>query len=199
MVQKTNVVKHRPSEYRKKKHTGLIVVIVLVVVALIAAGVLLFLNRNKIFQNEADRDKEETSKQEKKEEKSEEKSDEKEEKPSSETREAEKASINQNDGEDPNTLENITGVINFAGISEGDFMVTASLDQALGDAGNCKFTIVHSSGATIVSSAATSAGPTTSFCTYSAPASGMNSGHYSINVEISANGKKGTITGEANI
>ena len=51
MVQKTNVVKHKPNEYHKKKHTGLIIVIILIVAALATAGVLLFLNREKIFSN----------------------------------------------------------------------------------------------------------------------------------------------------
>lgn len=198
MVQKTNVVKHKPNEYHKKKHTGLIIVIILIVAALATAGVLLFLNREKIFPNDTNKGQTDTSKQEKKEEKSDSKEKE-DKKQNSETREAEKASINQNDGEDPNTLDKITGVINFAGISENNFMVTATLDQALGNSGSCKFTISNGSGAVIVSDASISAGPTTSFCSYSTPASGISAGYYSISIDVSANGKKGTIIGEVNI
>lgn len=201
MVQKTNVVNRKPSVPRKKKHTGLIITVIIIVIAIIMTGVLLFINRNKIFQNNSSREQEKsisdndksTKESEAKTAKSEDK------KQNTETREEEKPPVAPYEGEDPNKLEQITGVINFAGISESNFTVTAALDQELGDSGLCKFSILRNSETVIISNTATAAGPTTSFCTYSTPASGISSGKYTINIEVTANGKKGTIAGEVSI
>ncbi len=201
MVQKTNVVNRKPSVPQKKKHTGLIITAIIIIAAIATIGGLVFINRDRIFQNSGNKEQEKSiNEKDKTTEKDEDKnSAPKEEKQNTEMREEEKASVAPYEGEDPNELENITGVVNFAGISEGYFTITATLDQELGGSGNCKFTISGNADAVITSSVATAAGPTTSFCTYSTPASGISSGRYTISIEVTASGKKGIITGEVSI
>ena len=114
-------------------------------------------------------------------------------------REKEKPSVAQYEGEDPNKKDTITGVVSHAGIADGSFMVQVMLDQALGNTGTCNFVLTHSSGATLTSTSATEAGPSSSFCIYSVPASSVNSGYWSIKVTVSTSDKEGVITGEASI
>jgi len=198
MVQKTKVAQHKPKGYHKNTHTGVIVAVIFILVALTTAGILVFINRDKIFNNTSTNEtQEEPDKKQQKNDNSQDKTEANKQIP--ETREEEKPSVAPYDGKDPNTLSEITGVISFAGISEGDFIVTAALDQALGASGSCKFTITHGADPAIISSVSTSAGPTTSFCTYSIPATSISSGHYNINIEISTDSKKGIINGEVDI
>lgn len=196
MVQKTNVVKHKPNEYHKKKHTGLIIVIILVVAALATAGVLLYLNREKIFLNDTNKGQTDTSKQEKKEEKSDSKEKE-DKKQNSETREAEKASINQNDGEDPNTLDKITGAISNASVSNGVLNISVMLDQSLGNSGTCDITLVNAAGVILTGTVLTEAGPSATYCFYSTENAGA--GHWKVSVNVTAGSKKGTIIEERDI
>lgn len=199
MVQKTTIVEQKPNDHRKKSHAGLFVATVLAIMVLAAAGFFIFLNREKIFSHNSDSTSDASSSEQQKSQENE--SDKKDDKPSEavDTREEGKDSVAQYEGSDPNTLDSITGIISFAGVSEGNFIVTATLDQFLSDISSCKFTITNNSGVTINFDGSASTGPSTSFCSYSSSASNIASGHYDIKVEISAGSKSGVITGEANI
>lgn len=189
------ITRHKPKG-RHRKHVVAIVIVCILVVAVAVAGVLVFVNRDKIFSTKTESAVEQVEEKKEEEKKTEEKQ---EEKVQENTREEEKPSVAQYEGEDPNKLENITGVVSFAGYSEGNFIVNVMLDQELGNSGTCNFTLMHSSGAKITNTSATQAGPSTSFCSYSTPAGNVQAGAWSISVEVTGTNKKGAISGEANI
>lgn len=105
----------------------------------------------------------------------------------------------QYEGEDPNTLESLTGAISFAGVSDGNFMVNVVIDQAIGTSGRCNYTLTHSSGVVLVGDVSTEAGPSSSVCVYSIPTTNVQSGNWKITVKVTADNKEGTISGEANV
>lgn len=195
MNRNTNIAKRKPKNRQHKGRAVTIIVLVLVFL-LVAGGVVVFLNREKIFGNTQENRVENTTAEEQKQEK--EKTEEKETKKESE-REAEKPSVAQYEGENANNYENLTGVVSYAGISEGNFIVRVAIDQALGNSGTCNFTLTHSSGAALKSSLATEAGPSSSFCAYNVPVGSVQSGKWSISVEVTGANKKGVISGEATI
>ncbi len=210
MAQKTNIIKKRPQTRKKSKKYSVIVVLLCVLIVLaIGGGIIVYINKDKIFNKGQESSESSTSdsrletRKTGDEKKEDQKNDEKKEGTSStrdgSNREEGKESIAQYSGEDPNKLQEITGSINFAGISEGEFIVSATLDQELGNSGTCKFTIMQGSSIIITQEVITSAGPSTSFCEYSAPATSINAGHYDINIEVRTDSKKGVIGGEVNI
>ena len=99
-------------------------------------------------------------------------------------------------GEDPNTYNELTGTITFAGISENKFVVSAAIDQYI--TGNCRFEINGPDGSTISADIDIMAGPSSSFCSYSGPKPEAH-GKYNINIVLTNNNKTGTITGEVEI
>ncbi|MBP3899834.1 hypothetical protein J6D24_03485 [Candidatus Saccharibacteria bacterium] len=122
----------------------------------------------------------------------------KEENSTEPTPEAEKKNT-QYEGEDPNKLDSLTGAISFAGASDGNFMVNVVIDQAIGSSGRCNYTFTHSSGVTLVGNVSTEAGPSSSVCVYSTPATNVQSGNWKITVKVTVDNKEGIISGEANV
>ena len=64
----------------------------------------------------------------------------------------EKQKVVQYEGEDPNELEELTGVVTYAGVSGENLMVRVSIDQYL-TSGSCELTLTRG-GATIYNSIA---------------------------------------------
>lgn len=113
--------------------------------------------------------------------------------------EVEKKRVAQYEGEDPNSAEELSGVITYAGVANGTLMIRVSIDQYLNE-GSCKLslkrgeTVVYSGTAKVVGdvSTATCEG-------FDVPVSGLGGGGLEIIIDISANGKKGAIRGEVSI
>ena len=110
-----------------------------------------------------------------------------------------KEEIVQYEGGDPNELDNITGVVTYAGVSGNDLMVRVNIDQYL-NSGECMLllstagNIVYSNVARVIDSAATAT------CEgFNVPMYLLESGHYNITVEVTSGDKKGTISGEVNL
>ncbi len=193
------ITRRRPKGSRHK-YTVVAIIICILVGALIAAGVVVFLNRDRIFVNSGssettNNDQKDTANS------SAHKSESNGESTKNETapRETEKASVSQYEGGDPNELEAITGNINYAGISGENFIIRATLDQALGNSGTCSFTLTSTTGIVVTDTSSTNAGPTTSFCSYSIPAASITSGYWTISVKVTGGNKEGIITGEVSI
>lgn len=199
MTQTTKNINNRPFG-RRKKSSVKVVIVLFVILGIIIAGVFTFLNKDKIMSifkggkndsstsqtNNSDTNSNDDKKSDDK------ASDNHNNEP---TRELEKTNISQYDGEDPNKLGTITGVIN-AGIDEsGAFSVRVIIDQAL-NSGTCTIVLTHNSGATNTISAPVEPGPSSSFCVATA---GAKSGSWKITTTVSADNKTGTITGEANL
>lgn len=173
---------------RSKKWISWIIILVL----LILAGVVCFL----VFENYF-KDKEVLGEDEKpetpldiEEEITEEK---KEEEP------AKKEEVVKYEGDNPNNLSEITGVITYAGVSGDSLMIRLNIDQFL-DGGECMLllstagNVVYSNTVNVVDSA------TTSSCDgFNIPMSLLESGYYNITVEVESGAKKGKINGEVNL
>ena len=103
--------------------------------------------------------------------------------------------IIQNEGTDPNTLENITGAITTSRVSGEKFILRLSIDQFL-TTGTCslKMTsgdLVYSTSAPIIADASTST------CEgFDIPISALSSGRWVYVVDFTSETKTGSITGE---
>lgn len=103
------------------------------------------------------------------------------------------------EGENPNNLSEITGVITYAGVSGDNLMIRLNIDQFL-DGGECMLllstagNVVYSNTVNVVDSA------TTSSCDgFNVPMSLLESGHYNIAVKVESGAKKGEINGEVDL
>lgn len=108
-----------------------------------------------------------------------------------------KEEIIQYEGDDPNTQDDLTGVITYAGVSGDSLMIRVNIDQYL-ENGTCELSLVqngviYSDVANIVGSAATAT------CEgFNVPAGGLG-GQYEIIISLSSGEKAGVIKGEVEI
>ncbi len=109
-----------------------------------------------------------------------------------------KPKIIQNEGEDPNQKEELTGSLTSAQISGDKLIIRVNIDQFL-TTGNCVLNLTSGSKnaskeANIISVASTST------CEgFDVPINSLSSGLWNIEVKLSSNDKIGTIIGEVNI
>lgn len=109
-----------------------------------------------------------------------------------------KQTPSQYDGEDPNDSEEITGYISYAAINYDHLSIRLTINQYL-SSGTCNLTMT-SGGTTVTRSADIDASASTSTCQgFDIPLSDLPSGAWQITVRITADGKSGTITGEASV
>ena len=115
------------------------------------------------------------------------------------TTDIEKEKVTQYDGEDPNTSENLSGVVTYADVVDDQLMIRLNIDQYL-DSGECELTLTKD-GATIYTSIANIVGgPATATCEgFDVPVEELGGGNIQININLSAGDRKGSIRGEANI
>ena len=116
--------------------------------------------------------------------------------------EAEKAveqkKVPQYDGDDPNTAEELSGVVTYAGVSGGALMVRVNIDQYL-DNGKCELNLIQSGNVVHSSAVEIVGGASTASCAgFDVPVAGL-SGNYEIVVKLEAGGKRGTIRGEVSV
>ncbi len=117
----------------------------------------------------------------------------------SEEKEPEKEETVQYEGDDPNTLEELTGVVTYAGVSGNKLMVRININQYL-SGGSCKLSLVRNGATAYEDVAAVTAGAATSTCEgFDVPVSEITSGKYQILVEVTAEGKAGVIKGEVEV
>lgn len=174
---------------QKRKNSKKWIFWVLMLVLFVAAAVVCYLVWNNYFRDKKeDKPTEEQSLVEEHEEK---KAEEKKE----ET--IEKKKVVQYEGEDPNTQEELTGVVTYAGINGDNLMIRVNIDQYL-ESGSCELSLMqngvaYSDVASIVGSAATAT------CEgFNVPVSGLG-GDYEIVIKISSGDKTGTINGKVEI
>lgn len=113
------------------------------------------------------------------------------------TEEIEKEPVVQYEGEDPNESEELTGVVTYAGVAGGKLMIRVNIDQYLED-GSCELSLIQ--GGVKYSDSAKINSVTTATCEgFDVPVSELSGGNYQIVIKISAEGKTGTISGEAEV
>lgn len=105
----------------------------------------------------------------------------------------------QYEGENPNAADELTGVVTYKEIVNGELMIRVNIDQYL-DSGSCELVLVNG-GATIYNSVAEIVGSasTASCAGFDVPVKELPGGETQIIVYLSANGKIGEIKGETNI
>ena len=174
---------------QKRKNSKKWIFWVLMVVLFVAAAVVCYLVWNNYFRDKKeDKPTEEQSLVEEHEEK---KAEEKKEEM------IEKKKVVQYEGEDPNTQEELTGVVTYAGVNGNNLMIRVNIDQYL-ESGSCELSLMqngvaYSDVANIVGSAATAT------CEgFNVPVSGLG-GDYEIVIKISSGDKTGTINGKVKI
>ena len=123
----------------------------------------------------------------------------KEEEKKEETPVEEKEKVQQYDGNDPNTANDITGVITYAGVSGDNLMIRVNIDQYL-NGGKCTLSLrqgggnVYGAEANVVDSAATST------CEgFNIPVASLPKGNINIIIYISSGDKVGEIAGEVTL
>lgn len=110
------------------------------------------------------------------------------------TKDPESQTPAQYEGENPNSLGALTGVINFAGVSEGSLLINVSIDQYV--SGNCDIIINNpATSEELRFSTIIIAGPTSGFCSYEGPIP-RTRGKWNITVNLKSDHKAGVVTGE---
>ena len=196
MAQSTKNINKKRTHIAKEKHNHvfLFIFLTLIVAAGVVYGVLIFKPRESKSseENSTDTSKTEDNKSDDTSKKKDEKTEE-EKKSDEATRESEKNNP-QYEGKDPNSYDDLTGIIN-ASIIDGNVDIRVAVDQSV--SGTCNFTITTPSGKTIAGSGALEIGPSSSFCSFATPST--ESGVWKISVVATSSGKRGVITSEANI
>lgn len=167
-------------------------------VLLIAAGVVVYLVWDNYF-NDKKEDRKEGQGTEQVEEKEVAETTEAVEKEKDEAEKAvEEKKVNQYEGDDPNTAEELSGVVTYAGVNNGVLMVRVNIDQYL-DSGKCELSLVKGGGVAYNATAEIAGGASTASCAgFDVPAFGLQGG-YEIVINLESGGRKGTIRGEVNI
>lgn len=108
--------------------------------------------------------------------------------------------VNQYEGEDPNTLAELTGRVAYKGVNrEPNYQtltVSVSIDQYLQSAGTCVLSLKNANGVEVYSSTLPAQPDvTTSACgPFEVSISGFSPGAYQIEITVSDDNKTGTIT-----
>lgn len=107
----------------------------------------------------------------------------------------------QYEGEDPNTMEELTGSIARKSVSDGKLTVVATIDQYLSQPGICIIELKNPSGE-VVYTASADAIPdvTTSICEpFIIATSQLSAGKYHIEIQLNGDNKQGTIIEEVEL
>lgn len=110
-----------------------------------------------------------------------------------------KEEIKQFDGGDPNISEKLTGVITYAGVSDGNLMVRVNIDQYLTE-GTCKLELVRGESVVYDETVGVIDSAATATCKgFNVATTGLGSGKLNIRIVVTAGEKTGTIEGEVSL
>ena len=106
-----------------------------------------------------------------------------------------KEEIPQYDGEDPNDLPALTGVITYSGINGNQAMIRVNIDQYL-TTGTCNLVLSQNGTAIYGDSAPIIDAASTSTCEgFNIAITNLPTGHYDITINLSSDDKTGVISG----
>ena len=112
---------------------------------------------------------------------------------------AEKEKVVLYEGEDPNTKDELTGVVTYAGVNGDNLMIRVNIDQYVAG-GSCELSLIKNGSGVYNDTAAIMTAATTATCDgFNVPVNSLGTGGYQIVIKISADGKNGIINGEVNI
>ena len=111
----------------------------------------------------------------------------------------EKKKIEQYEGEDPNDKDSLSGVVTYAGVNGGMFMIRVNIDQYL-ETGECSLKLLRGDTTIYSSIVEVNGGPSTASCAgFDVPVNEIGEGMVKINIDLSSDGRSGLIVGEANL
>lgn len=107
----------------------------------------------------------------------------------------------QYEGEDPNGLEELTGVVTYAGVENSNLVISTMIDQYIAGGGNCELTLMNDDSDDVYTASVDAfADITTSYCEdFAVPTSELKQGKYQIKIVVTGENKEGTIESEVNI
>ena len=184
---------------QKRKRSKKWICWVVILVLLVAAGVVVYLVWDNYFRDKSEEtDAPKTSEVvERTEEKKETKKDGKETENNDEEEDDKK--VKQYDGEDPNKAESLSGVVTYAGVFDGNFMVRVNIDQYLSE-GSCGLELIKDGAVAYSGTAAVAPMVSTATCDgFNIPVGELAEGVYEVAVKVEAGGKTGVIRGEGNV
>ena len=176
---------------RKKQKTRKIVSSLIIILLLAAAGFCVY---KFFFENQKEEKKTETQTQtvvptEEKD----------PNKPEEISPELTKKPVQKYEGEDPNENETLTGVITYAGATSNNVIVRVNIDQYI-DGGSCVLKLIKNDSVEYEETSNLIADVSTSTCEgFNIVRTNLSDGNYTIRIELSSNGKTGSISGELNI
>lgn len=111
-----------------------------------------------------------------------------------------KQTPSQYDGDDPNKLDEITGYISYSAVNYDNYNIRLTINQYL-TSGSCELALTSADGQVITKTAPVVASASTSTCQgFDIPLSELSSSNsWQISINISAEYKKGTITGDISL
>ena len=117
----------------------------------------------------------------------------------SESEIVEKPKVVQYDGDDPNTLDELSGVVTYAGVVEDKLMIRINIDQYL-EVGECTLILTRNGENIYSSSTGIVSNVTIATCEgFDVPVAGLGQGNMEIEINITSNGKSGLIRSEVSI
>lgn len=103
----------------------------------------------------------------------------------------------QQEGDDPNTLNELTGVVNYAAVNDDTLMIRVSIDQYL-NSGTCLLELTSANDSFSLSDDIMPSASTSS-CSYDIATNLLISGKYDIKITVNSENKTGVIKGEVEI
>lgn len=109
--------------------------------------------------------------------------------------------VSQYEGENPNTLSDLTGSITYKGVDNGILTVSVMIDQFLSDGGTCTLELTgrNQGGYYTVTNPAFADISTSACQTFEIPISNLPSDHYALKIRLSDNNKNGLIEEEVSL
>ena len=112
--------------------------------------------------------------------------------------EAEKDITPSYEGENTNASQTLTGVINYAGVTNGTLMIRTTINQTL-SSGTCQLTLSNGS-KTVTRSSNIAQNPSSSTCEgFDLPTSELGSGNWTITITVTSGDRTGELKGNVTI
>ena len=195
MAQNTKNIKHRKVSLEREKHhhVFLFVFLVLIVAAIVVYALVFLVPRGSNPSNPSSPEQDNSEPAQKPAQDNSSTSGDNSKESTSEARPESEKNNPQYEGNNPNVSESLTGIINYASISNDTLTIRVSIEQSV--SGTCTFAITTPTGGTVTGQSTIVTGPTSAFCSFSTPAT--ESGTWKISVTAASADKYGIITGEA--
>lgn len=113
--------------------------------------------------------------------------------------EVEKKKVVQYEGEDSNMADELSGVVTYAEVVNGNLMIRVSIDQYLTE-GTCELNLVREGNVVYNSKVDIMGDATTAICKgFDVPVAEVGDGDVEININLSASNKSGIIRGKVSV